>query len=211
MAAIGSSALSLFPRRVQWTDAGGFLTPEAIRALQALFVRVGGSTGDMGTDVFQPFSSGDDAELPALFTQALEEPALEPLPSQPVTEEKYAVGDIYITKRAGDPSALLGYGTWVAIEAVFLAAYKSGDPDFGTPGGTGGAKTTTVNTHASHTHQVTSNVTDTTGNFIAGAVPAVTGITNNTVTSSGPDAPLTHDPAPILPPYQTVYMWERTA
>lgn len=211
MATLGSSALSLYPRRVQWTDAGGFLTPEAIRALQALFFRVGGTTGDMGTDVFQPSSTGDDAELSALFAQAIEEPALEPLPGQIAGVPEWPVGTILHFTIADNPATFLGYGVWTAVEGNFLVGYKAGDPDFGTPGGTGGSKTTTVATHASHTHQVLSNVTDTTTGAAAGAVPVVNGITNNTVTSSGPDAPLTHDPANILPPYKTVYMWERTA
>jgi hypothetical protein len=48
-------ALSLFPQRVAWVDADGYLTPEAQRALKMLFTRVGGAMGDMGDDVFQPF------------------------------------------------------------------------------------------------------------------------------------------------------------
>lgn len=47
-----ANILQLFPARVRFTNADGTLTPEAFRALQALFERVGGSFGDVGEDVF---------------------------------------------------------------------------------------------------------------------------------------------------------------
>ena len=46
------AALNLFPSRVAFVDAQGRLTPEAYRALMALYDRVGGSFGDQGIDVF---------------------------------------------------------------------------------------------------------------------------------------------------------------
>lgn len=46
------AALNLFPARVPFVDAQGRLTPEAYRALMALYDRVGGSFGDQGVDVF---------------------------------------------------------------------------------------------------------------------------------------------------------------
>lgn len=46
------AALNLFPSRVAFVDAQGRLTPEAYRALMALYDRVGGSFGDQGVDVF---------------------------------------------------------------------------------------------------------------------------------------------------------------
>ena len=47
-----ATILSLFPARVKFTNDDGTLTPEAYRALQILFTRVGGTLGDNGTDVF---------------------------------------------------------------------------------------------------------------------------------------------------------------
>ena len=51
-----ATALSLFPARVRWSDANGFLTPEAVRALQDLFTRVGGANGASTNDL----ASADD-------------------------------------------------------------------------------------------------------------------------------------------------------
>lgn len=53
------TTLNLFPARIRFTNADGTLTPEAYRALQALFQRVGGALGDNGTDVFAVFGGGD--------------------------------------------------------------------------------------------------------------------------------------------------------
>jgi hypothetical protein len=53
------TTLSLFPARIRFTNADGTLTPEAYRALQVLFQRVGGALGDNGTDVFAVFGGSD--------------------------------------------------------------------------------------------------------------------------------------------------------
>lgn len=53
------ATLSLFPARIRFTNADGTLTPEAYRALQVLFQRVGGTLGDNGEDVFAAFGGGD--------------------------------------------------------------------------------------------------------------------------------------------------------
>ena len=42
--------------------------------------------------------------------------------------EIYAVGDVYITTRAGDPAALLGYGAWQQIQGRFLFAADGQHP-----------------------------------------------------------------------------------
>ncbi len=42
--------------------------------------------------------------------------------------EIYAVGDVYITTRAGDPAALLGYGAWQQIQGRFLFAADGSHP-----------------------------------------------------------------------------------
>jgi hypothetical protein len=46
------TALNLFPARIRFVNDDGTLTPEAYRALQIVFGRVGGPLGDSGTDVF---------------------------------------------------------------------------------------------------------------------------------------------------------------
>jgi hypothetical protein len=43
--------LYLFPARVRFVDANGLLTPEAFRALQKVFERIGGATGSSTADL----------------------------------------------------------------------------------------------------------------------------------------------------------------
>ena len=47
-----STILNLFPARIKFVNADGTLTPEAFRALQTVFARIGGPLGDNGVDVF---------------------------------------------------------------------------------------------------------------------------------------------------------------
>lgn len=80
--------------------------------------------------------------------------------------ESHAVGDIVYRNEPTDPALVYGYGTWAMIGGKFLVGYLALDPDFGTVGATGGAKTKAISAHAgtavadhlAHTHDVTSNV-----------------------------------------------------
>ena len=64
--------------------------------------------------------------------------------------ESYAVGDIFVTTRSGNPATLLGYGTWSQIKDRFLLA--AGDTY--TAGDTGGSATM-AHTHTTAGHQLT--------------------------------------------------------
>lgn len=139
----------------------------------------------------------------------------------------FPVGSIYTsTSVSTNPATLLGFGTWVAIDAGrSLIGAGTGY----TAGSTGGSADAIV---VSHTHTATSTVTDpghfhnlgldyfdigsTTGtglvrpSGVGTATPTstkTTGITvsttNSTVGSSGTNA--------NMPPYYVVYMWRRTA
>lgn len=56
--------------------------------------------------------------------------------------EAWPVGAVFVSVVATDPASLIGYGTWQAIGAGrALIGVSAGDPDFGTAGTTGGAKT----------------------------------------------------------------------
>lgn len=57
----------------------------------------------------------------------------------------FPVGSYYLNETdSTNPATLLGFGTWVAVEAVVPVGYKSGDADFGTAGTTAGANTKTI-------------------------------------------------------------------
>ncbi|MCR4302005.1 MAG: hypothetical protein NUV51_10375 [Sulfuricaulis sp.] len=73
--------LDLFPARVQFTDKDGRLTPAAVRALNLLFSRVGGTLGDSGNDTYASGPSASDyADVMALAeSQALAETFLQPV------------------------------------------------------------------------------------------------------------------------------------
>jgi len=127
----------------------------------------------------------------------------------------YPVGSYYFNDSvATNPGTLLGVGTWVAVEESVLVGYKSGSAEFGTAGGTGGAKTV----NAAHTHNVPA-ATDTgwgTGTTCtangklavggaAGGDGAAPYASNDRPTGSGGSAAQS-----TLQPYRTVYMWRRT-
>ena len=137
-----------------------------------------------------------------------------------VLQSVFPVGAIYTSYNVStDPATVLGFGTWSAIEGKVLAAYQSGDTDFGTAGGTGGSKDAVVVQHnhgitdPGHNHTVTTSSTSTIAS--GNAVPlnylyttrttstSTTGITINNEGVSGTGK--------NLQPYVTVHMWRRTA
>jgi hypothetical protein len=81
----------------------------------------------------------------------------------PAGGEAVKVGGIYLSVLATNPAETLGYGTWVSFGAGrVMVGYDSGDLDFSSLEGTGGAKTVsaagTLAAEGGHTHGVTSNV-----------------------------------------------------
>jgi hypothetical protein len=137
-----------------------------------------------------------------------------------VLQAVFPVGSIYTSYSVStDPATVLGFGTWSAIQGKVLAAYQSGDSDFGTAGGTGGSKDAVVVEHnhgitdPGHNHTVTTSNTSTIAS--GNAVPlnylyttrttstSTTGITINNEGVSGTGK--------NLQPYVTVHMWRRTA
>jgi microcystin-dependent protein len=62
-----------------------------------------------------------------------------------VMQRQYPVGEMLITRRAGNPSAWLGFGTWAAYGAgKALVGLDAADTDFDALDKTGGAKTHTL-------------------------------------------------------------------
>lgn len=97
----------------------------------------------------------------------------------------WPVGSIYLSTQSTDPSTFLG-GTWARIQGRFLLGASSTYP----AGSTGGA--------AKHRHgkkasgESISNVANSTGSYVVSTGNYVEEVT-------------------ALPPYLSVYVWERTA
>jgi hypothetical protein len=140
----------------------------------------------------------------------------------------YAVGDLYITTRAGNPATLLGYGTWAAF----------GDGRFLLSGATAGVTAgSATHTHAAHSGVLQHNhgVTDPGHVHAQMRLPTATGgatsftvdtsmsgtpatandtgskVTGLTVNNAGSGSEYTNDSPSHLPPSITVRVWERTA
>jgi hypothetical protein len=142
----------------------------------------------------------------------------------------YAVGDIYITTRNGDPATLLGYGTWQPFgDGRFLLSADTAGVTGGSSTHTHAAHTDVINhthpvTDPGHAHVETSNNATTGPNRGWGAADTSTNTETATgystasattgVTISNPAAgvaSLTHDAPSHMPPSITVRVWERTA
>ena len=124
----------------------------------------------------------------------------------------YPVGSVYISKTDNrNPNTILGVGTWVAVDGKALFGYKAGDADFGTAGGWGGSK------NLSLTLTVDSRISAT-GSPPPDTVTATTNGTYSSYINTGDGAVATDidcrfklSQEKILPPYDTFYIWERTA
>jgi hypothetical protein len=106
----------------------------------------------------------------------------------------YAVGDLYITTRAGNPATLLGYGTWAAF----------GDGRFLLSGATAGVTAgSATHTHAAHSGVLQHNhgVTDPGHVHAQMRLPTATGgATSFTVDTSMSGTPATTRPRTCPPP-----------
>lgn len=129
-----------------------------------------------------------------------------------ILQSVYPVGAIYISTVATNPKTLFGFGTWVQIKDKFLLA--SGDTY--SAGSTGGEAehTLTVNEMPSHNHDIAkgSISEDSTISFTQysayqseGSITAGT-YWNATTNNRGGSQPHNN-----MPPYLTVYVWQRTA
>lgn len=121
----------------------------------------------------------------------------------------FPIGSVYISFANTNPTTLFG-GTWErTMKGYTLVGVNENDPDFATANKTGGEKThkLTISEIPSHAHTATrlgvgSGYLLNNGNAGAGQV----GIRDGDVTATG--GSLEHN---NLQPYQTVYIWKRTA
>jgi len=119
----------------------------------------------------------------------------------------YPIGSLYWNKtNATNPATLLGFGTWVAITDRFIVARGS------TYTGTGGAATVSLSISNMPAHQHETMLTNTTAPYGTGAVVSGGDVgapnTRAAALTSSRGSGTAFD---IIPPYQAVYCWERTA
>lgn len=118
----------------------------------------------------------------------------------------YAIGDIFITTRAGDPAQLLGYGAWTRIEGCYLYC-----ADQSIPAGTHGGESS----HALTAEELPSGVSvvDPTVLYLAGTSRG--DAYNGVVSSDGGRVPTASlgsgTPIPLKPRCFAVYVWLRKA
>lgn len=90
-----------------------------------------------------------------------------------VGDKLMPVGTIYgNASSATNPATLLGFGTWVAIAGRFVVG-KDGSTEFGTLGGTGGAKDVTLGTTNLPPHKHVVSLIDGNGGFPEWADPVI--------------------------------------
>ncbi|WP_438979587.1 phage baseplate protein [Polynucleobacter sp.] len=125
----------------------------------------------------------------------------------------YPIGSVYISKTDNrNPNIILGVGVWSAVDGKALFGYKSGDADFGAAGGTGGNKnlslTMTVESRTSSSGGQAAPITEaiTANNTFSGYMN-----TGDRAIADDIDLRFKLSQEKILPPYDTFYIWERTA
>ena len=116
----------------------------------------------------------------------------------------WPVGSIYMNKTVStNPATLFGFGTWTAITDTFIVARGA------TYTGTGGAATVTLSTANLPSTTLTVRTGGTVNAATTGVVMNATlGSENGTANTSSFGSNTAFN---IIPPYQAVYVWERTA
>lgn len=146
----------------------------------------------------------------------------------PTLEAAYPVGKVHLSTNNANPATYFGFGVWNAISqgrAIF--GVDTGDSDFNTVKETGGSKThshggvtgnttLTVDQIPPHNHDISPGALvagsgDTEGS--SGRYDASGGPDTTSIQDTGGGDPHNHTIASAsnLPPYMTLYVWERTA
>lgn len=209
------------------TSAGSFnvngtLTASGVADVGNL--SVGGTTTLTGTATAPTVTPSTDSSTKIATTAFVQSAATA------AAQAAYPVGSIYMNASSGtNPGTLLGFGTWTALGAgqMLLGAGTNSGNTFAA-GSSGGTYAPTMPTHnhgatstdSGHTHVVTENVWGTSNTYWSGGGAASFGPGSYSVTSNTGNANITTTIANAtsgdqtlgnLPPYLTVYMWQRTA
>lgn len=158
-------------------------------------MKVSKITGADGTVYELPKSNIDTATIQSMIDTA-------------IRAVRYAVGDIFITTREGNPADILGYGTWTAFGAGrTLVGVDTEQTEFNTVQKTGGSKYI-----QNHTHPFEVYINN--GNSMPGGIDRVLvyGMpAGSPYYTHGHHPNVTTGTSGNLQPYITVYMWLRTA
>lgn len=128
---------------------------------------------------------------------------------QLMMQRSYPVGEIYVTRQAGNPSSLLGFGTWEPYaQGRVLVGHDGADAAFNEVDKIGGAKVhaLTVAEMPEHTHTVPFKVKSPGSSTATAGVARPETVAPETTSSAGGGQAHNN-----LQPYTTVFMWKRTA
>jgi hypothetical protein len=124
-------------------------------------------------------------------------------------QRTYPVGEIITTRRTGNPSTWLGFGTWERYgQGRVLVGYDEGDASFNALDKTGGAKThvLTVAEMPTHNHDLLYGVGVSSPSIDRGSSGSATATDSTVIANAGGGQAHNN-----LQPYITVFMWKRTA
>ena len=130
-------------------------------------------------------------------------------------KKKYPIGHRIITENSNNPYTYLGFGTWeLTSKGKMMIGIDENDTDFNTAGKTGGSKThtLTINEMPAHSHgqKISAIASDGTINGRADY-----DADSNTMKAFGQGIRTEETGGGqefnIMPPYQVVYIWKRTA
>lgn len=182
-----------------------------------------GSSGDMLKSDYDPENEVQEAGgIAAYVDGTVYSDDAETMPetilstTEEVLRKVYPVGAIYMSVNSASPADLFGFGTWQRVKDRFLLA--AGDNY--SAGATGGeaTHTLTVSEMPSHSHvdlginenRITcwSSTNNGNGAFILDSLYQQNGVNNNILGTGWAGGSAAHN---NMPPYLTVYIWQRTA
>lgn len=127
----------------------------------------------------------------------------------------YPVGCYYMSSLPDRPEDVLGFGTWERIKGRMIVGVDENDASFDTAGKTGGSKAHTLTMEQIPNHnfsfgtttQVYSN--QPTGDYIPTSIkPFAATASRSTIYTNSLGGGQAHN---NMPPYETAYIWKRTA
>lgn len=168
----------------------------------------------LNVDAEEPISSIGDTAAVGVSNAYARKDHSHPL-GQAFFDAIYPVGSVYMSFNNTNPGTLFG-GTWAAMQNRFLiGASSTYSPS--TPGGTNGTVTLSVANLPPHTHDTVYglNAADA-AKYTNGSARKTVGGSNiqadgAKATSGGGVSTMVARSFSIMPPYQPVYMWYRTA